>query len=46
MASVIAKNGVLFNIADQAPSPSKDYCQVVVTTNKVENTRVVNRFHS
>ena len=35
MASLIPKNGILFNHADLAPAPSKDYCQVVVTLEEV-----------
>ena len=33
MSAWFAPNGVIFNHADVAPPPSKDYCQVVVTTN-------------
>ncbi len=36
MASLIPKNGVIFNHADTAPSPSKDYCQILVTVDKVK----------
>ncbi len=35
MASLLPKDGTLFNFAELAPSPSKDYCQVMVTTNQV-----------
>ena len=35
MASFADKNGVLYNFASQAPSPSKDFCQIVVTLDKV-----------
>ena len=36
MASLIPKNGVIFNHADTAPAPSKDYCQILVTVDKVK----------
>lgn len=35
MASLIPKNGTLLNYADQAPSPQKDFCQLIVKTDKV-----------
>lgn len=35
MASLIPENGVIFNCADTAPPPSKDYCQVIVTWDQV-----------
>ena len=35
MASLIPENGVIFNCADVAPPPSKDYCQIIVTREHV-----------
>ena len=39
MASLIPSSGpgagVIFNVADTAPSPSKDYCQILVTWDQV-----------
>ncbi|KAK2163171.1 hypothetical protein LSH36_84g05055 [Paralvinella palmiformis] len=32
MASLIPESGMIFNFADVAPPPSKDYCQILVTT--------------
>ena len=35
MASLIPENGVIYNYADTAPPPSKDYCQILVTWDQV-----------
>ncbi|ELT97998.1 hypothetical protein CAPTEDRAFT_130358 [Capitella teleta] len=35
MASLLPKSGNLFNCAEVAPAPSKDYCQVLVTKDQV-----------
>ena len=35
MAALIPKDGTLLNYADQAPSPQKDYCQILVKKDKV-----------
>ncbi|CAD5111196.1 DgyrCDS529 [Dimorphilus gyrociliatus] len=34
MASLLPKNGEIFSYSATAPSPSKDYCQLVVTVNE------------
>ncbi|XP_019634735.1 PREDICTED: F-box only protein 36-like [Branchiostoma belcheri] len=34
MASLV-RDGVLLEMADQAPAPSKDYCQLLITTKEV-----------
>ena len=35
MASLIPKSGVIFNYANNAPAPCKDYCQIIVSFDKV-----------
>lgn len=36
MASLLPENGVIYETAQVAPSPSKDYCQVIVTADEVD----------
>lgn len=35
MASLLPKNGVLFTAEKEAPAPSKDYCNIIVTRDTV-----------
>ena len=35
MATIIPPSGIIFNYADVAPAPCKDYCQIMVTTKQV-----------
>lgn len=35
MASLIPSSGILFNLCDTAPSPCKDYCQIIVSDHEV-----------
>ena len=40
MTSLIPSSGVLLNLCDTAPSPCKDYSQIVVTLNDVSFPRI------
>lgn len=42
MATLLPKNGEIFSYAGTAPSPSKDYCQLVITLNEVINNKLLN----
>ncbi len=44
MASLIPDTGVLVNYAHQAPSPLKDYCQILVTWDKVSYLLRLDRY--